>query len=56
MWDTSLEEVVNLFWVVLSVLVVLAHVVGIVNPYEKVTGLWLVVAAGCTYPALSLAD
>nr|WP_281722817.1 carbon starvation CstA family protein [Nitrosomonas nitrosa] len=27
----------------------LAHVVGAVNPTEKVNGLWLVVAAACIY-------
>ncbi|MFO0732518.1 MAG: carbon starvation CstA family protein [Nitrospiraceae bacterium] len=28
---------------------ILAHVVGLVNPSEKVNGLWLVVAAACIY-------
>ena len=38
-------------WSLLSILgaVALAHVVGVVNPHEKVNGLWLVVAAGCIY-------
>ncbi|MBX9719960.1 MAG: hypothetical protein K2X81_01075, partial [Candidatus Obscuribacterales bacterium] len=41
----------NLLWVFLSVLgaLALAHVVGVVNPDEKVNGLWLVVAASCIY-------
>jgi carbon starvation protein len=38
-------------WAILSILgaVALAHVVGVVNPHEKVNGLWLVVAAACIY-------
>jgi hypothetical protein len=42
---------VNLLWVLLSLLgaLALAHVVGVVNPTEKVNGLWLVVAAACIY-------
>jgi len=42
---------VNLLWVLLSGLgaVALAHVVGVLNPHEKVNGLWLVVAAACIY-------
>ena len=42
---------VRLLWVLLSVLgaVALAHVVGVINPAEKVNGLWLVVAAACLY-------
>jgi carbon starvation protein len=41
----------SLLWVLLSVLgaLALAHVVGVVNPSEKVNGLWLVVAAACLY-------
>ena len=41
----------NLKWVVPSILgtLALAHVVDIVNPNEKVDGLWLVVAAACIY-------
>ena len=41
----------NLLWVFLSGLaaLALAHVVGAVNPTEKVNGLWLVVAAACIY-------
>ena len=27
----------------------LAFVVGVINPHEKVNGLWLVVAAACIY-------
>lgn len=43
-----MKAAVNLLWVLLSVLcvVALAHVVGALNPHEKVNGLWLVVAAG----------
>jgi carbon starvation protein len=46
-----MKVAVNLLWVFLSVLgaLALAHVVGIVNPDEKVNGLWLVVAAACIY-------
>ncbi len=46
-----MKTVVNLLWVLFSVLgaFALAHVVGIVNPNEKVNGLWLVVAAACIY-------
>lgn len=42
---------VNLLWLLLSVLgaLALAHVVGVVNPSEKVNELWLVVAAVCIY-------
>jgi carbon starvation protein len=38
-------------WGFLAVLgsVALAFVVGLVNPHEKVNGLWLVVAAACIY-------
>ena len=38
-------------WGFLAILgaVALAFVVGLVNPQEKVNGLWLVVAAGCIY-------
>ena len=40
-----------LLWGMVSALgaVALAHVVGVVNPNEKVNGLWLVVAAACIY-------
>ena len=40
-----------LLWALLSILGAdaLAHVVGVVNPTEKVNGLWLVVAAACIY-------
>jgi carbon starvation protein len=46
-----MKAAVNLLWVLLSTLgaLALAHVVGIVNPTEKVNGLWLVVAAACIY-------
>ena len=38
-------------WAFLAILgaLALAHVVGVVNPTEKVNGLWLVVAAACIY-------
>ena len=40
-----------LLWALLSILgaVALAHVTGVINPHEKVNGLWLVVAAACIY-------
>jgi carbon starvation protein len=46
-----MKAAVNLLWVLLSILgaLALAHVVGVVNPNEKVNGLWLVVAAACIY-------
>ena len=46
-----MKVVVNLLWVLLSILgaLALAHVVGVINPNEKVNGLWLVVAAVCIY-------
>ncbi|MEY4526978.1 MAG: Carbon starvation protein [Nitrospirota bacterium] len=46
-----MKAAVTLLWVLLSVLGALAlgHVVGVVNPHEKVNGLWLVVAASCIY-------
>src|SRR5512139_3319502 len=46
-----MKAAVNLLWVLLSLLcaLALAHVVGAVNPTEKVNGLWLVVAAACVY-------
>lgn len=46
-----MKAVVNLLWGLLSLLgaLALAHVVGVVNPDEKVNGLWLVVAAACIY-------
>ncbi len=45
------RHVLHLIWMLLSVLgaVALAHVAGVVNPHEKVNGLWLVVAAACIY-------
>src|SRR5574338_971087 len=46
-----MKVAVSLLWVLLSVLgaFALAHVVGAINPTEKVNGLWLVVAAACIY-------
>ena len=46
-----MKVAVNLLWALLSLLgaVALAHVVGVLNPHEKVNGLWLVVAAACIY-------
>ncbi|MBX3306987.1 MAG: carbon starvation protein A [Nitrospira sp.] len=46
-----MKVAVNLLWVLLSLLgaLALAHVVGVINPNEKVNGLWLVVAAACIY-------
>jgi len=42
------KHFLSLLWVLLSLLgaLALAHVVGVVNPNEKVNGLWLVVAGG----------
>ena len=41
----------QVLWVLLAILgaVALAFVAGLVNPQEKVNGLWLVVAAACIY-------
>ena len=41
----------SLLWALLSILgaVAFAFVTGVVNPHEKVNGLWLVVAAACIY-------
>jgi carbon starvation protein len=38
-------------WFGLATLCAIAfgHVVGVLNPHEKVNGLWLVVAASCFY-------
>jgi carbon starvation protein len=46
-----MKVAVSLLWALLSVLgaVALVHVVGVINPHEKVNGLWLVVAAACIY-------
>ncbi len=46
-----MKVAVNLLWVLLALFaaLALAHVVGVVNPNEKVNGLWLVVAAACIY-------
>ena len=46
-----MKAAVSLLWVLLSLIgaLALAHVVGAVNPNEKVNGLWLVVAAACIY-------
>lgn len=40
-----------LLWGLVAILgaVGLSFVTGLVNPNEKVNGLWLVVAAGCVY-------
>ena len=40
-----------LIWGLVAILgaVALAFVTGLVNPHEKVNGLWLVVAAACIY-------
>jgi len=41
----------HIFWIFLALLaaIAFAFVAGVVNPHEKVNGLWLVVAAGCIY-------
>ncbi|MGQ0809727.1 MAG: carbon starvation CstA family protein [Nitrospiraceae bacterium] len=46
-----MERLLVLVWGLLSVLgaVALGHVTGVINPHEKVNGLWLVVAAACIY-------
>jgi carbon starvation protein len=46
-----MKAALNLLWALLSILgaVALAHVAGVINPDEKVNGLWLVVAASCIY-------
>ena len=46
-----MHAALNVLWVLLAGLgsVALAFVTGLVNPAEKVNGLWLVVAAGCIY-------
>ncbi|MBL8037013.1 MAG: carbon starvation protein A, partial [Nitrospira sp.] len=46
-----MKVALTLLWLLLSILgaLALAHVVGVVNPNEKVNGLWLVVAAACIY-------
>jgi len=46
-----MKVAMNLLWMLISVLgaVVLAHVVGVTNPHEKMNGLWLIVAAACIY-------
>jgi carbon starvation protein len=46
-----MKAAMNLLWMMLAILgaLALAHVVGVVNPNEKVNGLWLVVAAACIY-------
>ena len=43
-----MNAAVNLLWALLTLLgsVAFAFVTGLVNPHEKVNGLWLVVAAG----------
>jgi carbon starvation protein len=44
-----MKPAINLLWALLSILgaVAFAHVTGVINPHEKVNGLWLVVAAAC---------
>ena len=44
-------HVAVLIWGLIAILgaVALAHVTGIINPHEKVNGLWLVLAAVCIY-------
>lgn len=46
-----MKAAMNLLWVFLSILGALAfaHVVGVVNPNEKVNGLWLVIAVTYIY-------
>jgi threonine/homoserine efflux transporter RhtA len=46
-----MKTAVNVIWVPLSLhgVLALAHVVGVVNPSEKVNGLWLIIAAACIY-------
>lgn len=46
-----MKTAANLLWALLSLLgaLAMAHVVGVVNPDEKVNGLWLVVTAACIY-------
>jgi len=46
-----MKAAINMLWSFLAILgsVALAFVTGLVNPTEKVNGLWLVVAAGCIY-------
>ena len=41
----------KVFWIALSLIAAfaLSVVVGMINPSEKINGLWLVVAAGCFY-------
>jgi carbon starvation protein len=41
----------KIIWITISIIaaISLSVVVGIVNPSEKINGLWLVVAAGCFY-------
>ena len=42
-----MRAVMNLLWALLAILgaIALAFVAGIINPHEKVNGLWLAVAA-----------
>ncbi|MDO9117566.1 MAG: hypothetical protein Q7U39_06390 [Nitrospira sp.] len=52
-----MKVAVNLLWVLLSVLgaVALAHVVGVVNPHEKVNGPWFIVSAALVAGLLQIA-
>ncbi|MEQ1794796.1 MAG: hypothetical protein ABL970_11445 [Nitrospira sp.] len=38
-------------WTLIAILgaIALAFITGLINPHEKVNGLWLVVAAACIY-------
>jgi carbon starvation protein len=46
-----MKAVFSLLWGLLAGFgaLALAHITGVINPYEKVNGLWLVVAAACIY-------
>jgi carbon starvation protein len=46
-----MKPALTLLWIALSLLgaCAFAHVVGVISPQEKVNGLWLVIAAACTY-------
>ncbi len=48
-WDATHENGLSSALVLISILgaVALAHVTGLVNPHEKVHGLWLAVAVAC---------
>lgn len=46
-----MSPLIHVFWLLLALLgaVALAFVAGVINPHEKVNGLWLVISAGCIY-------